>query len=135
MKRRKIMVSLKWIFGAVLLPVCLSAQTPRGDGPRGEGRRFTAEEMAKRTTEWMTEELKLTAEQTAPVDSVNLLFAQAQQVLFQSAEGDREKLRESVTALNREKEKALSAVLTEEQLALYRKKIGEQAANRRRQRP
>lgn len=90
--------------------------------------------MAKRTTEWMTAELNLTAEQTAPVDSINLLFAKAQQILFQSAEGDREKLRESMPALNQEKEKALSAVLTEEQLELYRKKVTEMARNRRRQR-
>ncbi|MDR1676177.1 MAG: DUF4890 domain-containing protein [Tannerella sp.] len=126
--------SVLLVAGWLLIGLSLHAQTPQEGRPRGEGRRFTAEEMAKRTTEWMTAELNLTAEQTAPVDSINLLFAQAQQILFQSAEGDREKLRESMTALNQEKEKALSAVLTEEQLELYRKKITERATNRRRQR-
>jgi hypothetical protein len=126
--------SVLFIAGWLLICLSLPAQTPQGGRQRGEGRRFAAEEMAKRTTEWMTAELNLTAEQTAPVDSINLLFAKAQQILFQSAEGDREKLRESMPALNQEKEKALSAVLTEEQLELYRKKVTEMAQNRRRQR-
>ncbi|MDR1336953.1 MAG: DUF4890 domain-containing protein [Tannerella sp.] len=126
--------SILFIAGWLLICLSLPAQTPQGGRQHGEGRRITAEEMAKRTTEWMTTELNLTAEQTAPVDSINLLFAQAQQILFQSAEGDREKLRESMTALNQEKEKALSAVLTEEQIELYRKKVTEMASNRRRQR-
>jgi hypothetical protein len=126
--------SVLLVAGWLLVSLSLSAQTPQEGRPRGEGQRFTAEEMAKRTTEWMTAELNLTAAQTTPVDSINLLFAQAQQILFQAAEGDREKLRESMTALNQEKEKALSIVLTEEQLERYRKKMAERAPNRRRQR-
>ncbi|MDR2763963.1 MAG: hypothetical protein LBB90_02925 [Tannerella sp.] len=126
--------SVLLVMGWLLICLSLPAQTPQGGRPRGEGRRFTAEEMAKRTTEWMVAELNLTAAQTAPVDSVNRLFAQAQQILFQSAEGDRGKLRETMTALNQEKEKALSNILTEEQLELYKKKVAERAPNRRRQR-
>jgi hypothetical protein len=100
---------------------------------RGNGQRMSPEDMAKRNTEWMTKDLKLTPDQVVSVDSINLIFAQAQQILFQSAnEEDREKIRETMTALNREKEKALSDVLTREQLELYKKKIGERLNRRRR---
>ena len=94
--------------------------------------RMTVEERAKATTEWMKTELKLTAGQVAPVDSVNLLFTKAQQMLFQSAEGDRSKLMEQMTALEKEKETALSKVLTSEQLEAYKKKNQEMMQNRRR---
>jgi hypothetical protein len=118
----------KIIVFIVSLLVCapLFAQSPRG-----EGRRLSPEEMAERTTGWMTKELNLTLEQIAPVDSINLLYAQAQQILFQSFEGERDKIREAMTALNQEKEKALAEVLTEEQLDLYRKKASEMFNNRR----
>jgi Spy/CpxP family protein refolding chaperone len=105
--------------------VCTSAQ---------EGRRLSPEETAQHLTEWMTTELKLTGEQQAPVDSINLLFARAQQILFQSANGDRDKIREAMTALNQEKEKALADVLTPEQLDDFKKKSAEMISNRRRQR-
>ncbi|MDR2468963.1 MAG: hypothetical protein LBD27_00565 [Tannerella sp.] len=123
------------LMAGCLACMVLHAQEPQSGGRRGEGgRRFSAEEVAKRTTEWMTQELKLTEAQIAPVDSINLLFAKAQQILFQSAQNDREKIRESMTALNKEKETALSAVLTKEQLELYRKKLTERMNNRRRNR-
>jgi hypothetical protein len=99
-----------------------------------EGRRLSPEETAQRLTEWMTTELTLTAEQKAPVDSINLLFARAQQILFQSANGDREKIREALTVLNKEKEKALSDVLTAGQLDEFKRKSAEMMNNRRRQR-
>ncbi|MDR3262313.1 MAG: DUF4890 domain-containing protein, partial [Tannerella sp.] len=109
----------------------LFAQAPQGS--RGGGRSFSPEEMAQRTTEWMTKELNLTSDQTTPVDSINLLYARAQQILFQSSEGERDKIREAMDALNQEKEKALAKVLTEAQLELYKKRVSEMA-NRRRQR-
>ena len=104
---------------------CVLAQSQRG------GQRMTVEERAKRTTEWMKEELNLTTEQIAPVDSINLLFAKAQQIIFQSSDGDREKIRETMEALESEKELSLSEVLTEEQIELYKKKVKEMANNRR----
>jgi hypothetical protein len=94
--------------------------------------RMTVEERAKGVTEWMKNELKLTSEQIAPVDSVNLLFAKTQQLLFQSADGDRAKIRESMEGLEKEKETALSKILTPEQLEAYKKKSQEMMQNRRR---
>jgi hypothetical protein len=57
-----------------------------------------------------------------------------QQVIFQSVDGDREKVRETMAALETEKETALSKVLTTEQLDLYKTKRGEMRGrgNRRR---
>jgi len=86
----------------------------------GQGRpQFNPEDMAKRQTEWMTKELSLTDAQVAPVDSINLVYAKKQAELFKP-DGDREAMREKMTALNAEKEKAFAAVLTEEQLKKYK---------------
>ncbi|MDR1437376.1 MAG: DUF4890 domain-containing protein [Candidatus Symbiothrix sp.] len=103
----------------------VNAQNPRG------GQRLSVEERAKMTTEWMIKELNLTSEQIAPVDSINLLFAKAQQIIFQSSDGDREKIRETMQALEKEKETAFSGFLTDEQLELYKKKRDEMADGRR----
>jgi hypothetical protein len=118
------------LFTAVLLLFLFTfanAQNPRG------GQRMSVEERAKTTTDWMIKELGLTPEQIAPIDSINLLFAKAQQIIFQSADGDREKIRETMEALEKEKVTALAKVLTAEQLDLYRKKRDEMTSSRRRQ--
>lgn len=82
--------------------------------------RMTVEERAKKVTEWMVKDLDLKKDQVAAIDSINLVFTKAQQVLFQSSEGvDREKLRDSMKALEQEKVKSLSQYLTPEQLAKY----------------
>ena len=123
---------MKNVLLSVVLLVCVSslqAQPPQGR------QRMSVEERAKQTTEWMTTELNLTQEQVAPVDSINLLFTKAQQVVIQAADGDRDKMRENMTALDKEKETALSKVLTSEQLDTYKKKneeIMEKFWNRRR---
>jgi hypothetical protein len=115
----------------MLASALIFAQAPRG-GSRGDEPRFSPEEMAKRTTERMVRELKLTPEQITPVDSINLLYTKAQQVLFQAANGDREILREKFAALNQEKEKAFEKVLTKDQFERYKKKAAEMANSRRR---
>jgi hypothetical protein len=96
--------------------------------------RMTVEERAKKITEWMTKELNLTEDQIQPIDSINLLFTKAQQILFQSAEGDRDKIREAMGALEKEKEGALEKVLTEDQLDTYKEKTREMEQNRKRNR-
>jgi Spy/CpxP family protein refolding chaperone len=117
----------------LLATTLVFAQRPEGgrrtDGGRGQ---FSAEEIAKRNTDWMTKDLNLTEEQIAPVDSINLLYAKAQVVLFQSATGDRDAIREAIRELGVKKEEALSAVLTDEQLDLYKKKMSERGNRRNR---
>jgi hypothetical protein len=112
--------------GLLMVFTLANAQNSRG------GQRMSVEERAKMTTEWMIKELNLTSEQIVPIDSINLLFAKAQQIIFQSSDGDREKIRETMQALEKEKETAFSEFLTTEQLDLYKKKRDEMAAGRRR---
>ncbi|GHT58726.1 hypothetical protein AGMMS50239_03840 [Bacteroidia bacterium] len=95
------------------------------------GRNFSAEEIAKRNTDWMKKDLNLKEAQIAPVDSINLLYAKAQLALFQSANGDREKIREAMTKLGVKKEESLTPVLTKEQLNLYKKRVSERGNSNR----
>lgn len=92
---------------------------------RGERRQFDPAETAKRQTEWMKTELKLTDKQVAPVDSINLVYAKKQGELFQNRDGDREARRQAMTDLNTKKEAALGKVLTKEQLETYKKRVQE----------
>ncbi len=87
--------------------------------------RMTVEERAAKTTQWMTTELSLSQEQIPPVDSINLLYTKAQYVLIQSAEGDREKIREALSALETQKTAALKTVLSPDQMEIYKKKAEE----------
>jgi hypothetical protein len=120
----------KFLFIPVFLfafSLCVSAQ-----GLYGNQREMSPEDIAGRTTEWMDNELNLSEEQIVLVDSINLIFAKAQQVIVLAAEGDREKIRDTMTALQEEKVKSLAKVLTEDQLNLYKKKIAEMIEKRRR---
>jgi len=98
--------------------------------PPQSAQRITAEERAQRNTEWMIKELDLTKAQIVLVDSVNLLFAKVQQSYFQAVDGDRDKIREAMVTLGKEKEDALSKILTNEQLETYKTKVLEMTNNR-----
>jgi len=106
-----------FVFFALLSICIVFTQPPQG----GRGQRATVEERAKKTTEWMKKELELTKEQIVLVDSINLLFAKVQQSYYQAVDGDRDKVREAMLTLEKEKEEALSKVLTTSQLDAYRK--------------
>lgn len=97
---------------------------------RGNRQRPSAEESAKAETEWMTKELKLTEKQVTSVNTINLETAKAQQKLRESASGDFSKVRESMQALQTEKEKSLAKVLSSEQMETYKKKVAERRQNR-----
>jgi hypothetical protein len=116
----------KVLLSCVVLFSCLSlfAQEQR--------RQRSIEERVKDMTGWMKNELKLKQEQVTPVDSINLLFAKAQQLLFQASDGDRSKIRESMAGLEKEKQAALSKVLSPEQLETYKTKSQEMMQNMRR---
>ena len=116
--------------GSFLLFALLSMSIAFSQPPQGGGQRVTVEERAKRTTEWMTKELDLTKEQIVLVDSVNLLFAKVQQSYFQAVDGDRDKIREAMVTLGKEKEEALSKILSIKQLEDYKTKVQEMMNNR-----
>jgi len=121
------MKKIGMLLSFVLLSISVVfSQLPRNSG----GQRITVEERAKKITEWMTTELDLTQEQIEPVDSVNLLFAKVQQSYFQAVDGDWDKIREAMVTLEKEKENALSKILTEEQLENYKTKVQEIVNNR-----
>ena len=115
----------KIIFLAFLLFTTSFAFAQRPESDRGTGGRspMSAEQIAQRNTDWMKKDLNLTEAQIAPVDSINLVYAKAQVVLFQSASGDREKIREAMNALSTHKEEALSSVLTKDQMDVYKQRI------------
>ena len=90
----------------------------------------TPEENAKRATEMMKRELNLTPEQIAPIDSINVIFAQAQAKLYESANGDFASLREAMQKLNELRIEAYEPILTEEQMQAYKKLMEERMRNR-----
>jgi Spy/CpxP family protein refolding chaperone len=115
----------------VLLALVLFSSTVIFAQSEGRGnRQFNAEESAKRQTEWMKKELKLTETQIAPVDSINLLYAKKQQELFQNRDTDRDKRRQAFTELTTKKNEAFAKVLTKEQLETYKKKSEEMLSRR-----
>ena len=88
------------------------------------------EENARQTTEWMKTELDLTPEQVVPIDSINLVFAQAQAILFERANGDFASVREDMQKLNALRLEAYEKILTDEQMQAYRKLMEERRRNR-----
>ena len=116
--------------GILSLIALLNASVAFSQPPQGGGQRMTIEERVQKNTEWMTKELNLTQEQIVLVDSVNLLFTKVQQSYIQAVDGDRDKIREAMVTLNKEKEEALSKILTDEQLEIYKTKVQEMINSR-----
>ncbi len=101
--------------------------------------RPSPEEMKERMairTDTLIQQLNLTAEQQDPVRAILEASNTKQLELRAQAResGSFGSMREGVTALNEETEMKLGAVLTEEQMATYKKIQEEQAAQRRRRR-
>lgn len=108
--------------------VCLVVVSAAGFAQRNNHRQ-SPEERAQRMTEWMTKELQLTPEQVVPIDSINLVFAKAQDELFKS-KGDRASMREDMRKLHALRLEAYEKVLTDEQLETYKKLMEERMQNR-----
>ena len=88
------------------------------------------EEIAKQMTERVNTAVNLTPEQTAPIDSINLVFAQAQAKLRENANGDFASIREDMRKLNALQTEAYGKVLTDEQMQAYKKMQEERQQNR-----
>ena len=119
-----------YLLAFVLLATTFAfAQHPEGgQGQGGQGGRRqqpSAEEIAQRNTDWMKKDLNLTADQIAPVDSINLVYAKEQVALMQSSSGDHQSMRTAMQDLMAKKADALSSVLTKEQMDLYKQKMSE----------
>ena len=90
----------------------------------------TPEENAKQTTEWMTAELKLTAEQIPQVEAINLSMAKERTQLMQNSGGNMDSAREAMQKLTEKTEEALSKILTNEQLDEYKKQAAQRQGGR-----
>ena len=102
--------------------------------PEGERRGGDPSQRAERLTASMTELLRLDENQQNQVGDLNLEYAMKMRESFQENQGDREAMRETMVALNQEKEEKLSAILSEEQMQLYNKKKEEFRKNSRERR-
>ena len=110
----------------LLTSVVISAQPGQG----GNRPQRSPEENAKRMTERMTTALNLTADQVAPVDSINLVFAKAQAKLIENANGDFSSVREDMRKLGALRLEAYEKVLTNDQLEAYKKMMADRMRNR-----
>ena len=109
----------------LFVSICLLLASAAAFAQQGQRTQRTPEEMAKRQTERMTADLKLTPEQVAPVDSINLVFAQARAKVFEKANGDFASVREDMQKLSALQLEAFGKVLTDDQLATYKKQMEE----------
>lgn len=99
------------------------------------GGQFDPEEMVKRQTQQMVEDLGLNEAQEVKVDSLNRKYSQKMGEMFQSAQGDFQGMREKMETLREEKNAELKTILTEEQYTKHvelEKKRMEEFRSRRR---
>ncbi|GAB3579995.1 periplasmic heavy metal sensor [Hymenobacter daeguensis] len=98
-----------------------AAQAPEGGMPGGGYGRMQGnpEEMAKRQTERMTQELGLNADQAAKVQQIQTARAQEMQAMRGQAGGDRDKMREQMQASRAKYDAQYKEVLTADQYTKY----------------
>jgi protein CpxP len=103
-----------------------AAQTspPNGGGMQGGGGGYgrmqgTPEEMAKRQTERMTQELGLNADQATKVQQIQTARAQEMQAMRGQGGGDRDKMREQMQASRTKYDAQFKEVLTADQYTKY----------------
>jgi len=95
--------------------------------------RSTPEESAKRTSERLAEELKLSAAQKDSVYAYSLAQSKAMQQAFQNnGNGDRQQMGEKMRELRTQTDKKILSVLDDNQKKAYTK-LTEERANRMRQ--
>lgn len=84
---------------------------------------MSVKEQAKSITNKMISELNLHEEQIQPIDSINIRFIEAEQILKKKMNQDKELLKNALKALSEEKIYALSLILSTKQLKDYKKKL------------
>ena len=77
-----------------------------------------ASDRAEKLTEWMKANLKLTAEQVAPVQEINLKYANKMDDLRKSSQGRRGKM-QTLKKDNKAKDAELKKILTADQFKTY----------------
>lgn len=101
--------------------------------PQEQGKQPNSEEMVKRQTEQMVKELTLNETQKTKVEAINKKFGTKMSETLKAAGGDREKTREQMKTLRKDRDTELKSVLTAEQYTKYqefeKKKMEERRKN------
>jgi len=91
--------------------------------PGGDRPQMNPEEMQKRQTQRLVEELKLTKDQEAKVTAINKKYMEKQSFdwskMRDASEAERTKMREERTKIQAEKDKEIKALLNADQVKLY----------------
>lgn len=99
-----------------------SKSMPQG-GPRGDRPQMNPEEMVKRQTQRLVEELKLNKDQEAKVLAINKKYTEKRPFDFakmrDASDEERAKMREEMMKIQVEKNKEIRAVLTPEQAKIF----------------
>ncbi len=96
----------------------------------GGGWNADPEQRATQQTATMTTQLSLSDAQSAKVKEIHLKYANKMKEARESANGDRDAMRNTMTAIRQEQDKELQTVVTEEQWQKWVKYRDEQRANR-----
>jgi len=92
-------------------------------GNRGDRPQMNPEEMLKRQTQRLVEDLKLNKDQEAKVTAINKKYMEKQNVdwskMRDASEAERTKMREERAKIQTEKDKEIKALLTADQVKLY----------------
>ena len=92
-------------------------------GVRGDRPQMNPEEMVKRQTQRLVEELKLTQEQEQKVTAINKKYMEKQSVdwskMRDASDDERAKMREASNKVQLEKDKEIKAILKDDQIKLY----------------
>lgn len=119
---------MKHVWIAIVLLLSIGTLSAQERGQRG-GFNTNPEERVKAQVEHLEKELKLNAEQKDSIYKWSLEQAKEQQALFQDRSGDREQIREKMTALREKTNVKILSVLDEGQKAKYAE-IQKEAAER-----
>ena len=102
---------------------------------RGDRPQMNPEEMLKRQTQRLVDELKLTKEQEVKVAAINKKYMGKQSVDFSkmrdATEEERTKMREERQKIQAEKNKEIKTVLTPEQVKLFDENLKKQEEQRK----
>ena len=116
----------------LLLNINIFAQQGQGSG--GRRGNMDPKEMAERQTSQMNETLTLTADQLPKVEALNLKYVDKFVAARDEAAGDRDAMRSTMMAINKEKDVELKKILTADQwtkLEAWRKEARENGQRRR----
>jgi len=90
-----------------------------------KGNKWSAEDAAKKQTEWMTKELKLDEAQAVKVQAVNKEFFDKMFAEREKNMGNREAMQAAMKSARKVKIDKLKEVLSKEQYELYKQKLAE----------